>query len=224
MRKSEKFYGYISRGSYFFTKNEREIKNMSKELKLPREDLSDERIVDLYWERDEDAIKATDEKYGKYLFAISYNILRDRLDCEECMNDTYLTTWNKIPPAKPNFLQRFLSKITRNISVDKYRADRAQKRIPSELTVSLEEIEECIEGIALENETEAVSKISEVLNAYLRALSSRERFIFVCRYYYADPVLTIAKLLEISDKTVYRELARMREELRGALSKEGIVI
>ncbi len=196
----------------------------NKEIKLPREHLPDDRIIDLYWERDEDAIKATDEKYGKYLFAISYNILKDRLDGEECMNDTYLATWNRIPPARPSLLQRFLSKIMRNISVNKYKQKNAQKRIPSELTVSLEEMAECIEGIVIDNEDEAVTKVSEVINAYLLTLSERNRFIFVCRYYYADPVSAIAKMLDISDKTVYRELSKMREELRRALAKEGIVI
>ncbi len=196
----------------------------NKEIKLPREDLPDNRIIDLYWERDEDAIKATDEKYGKYLFTISYNILKDRLDSEECMNDTYLAAWGKIPPARPSVLQRFLSKITRNISVNRYIRKHAQKRIPSELTVSLEELEECIEGIVIENEDEAVTKVSEILNTYLFGLSERDRFIFVCRYYYADPISGIAKILNISDKTVYRELSKMREELRKALAKEGIVI
>ncbi len=196
----------------------------NKETNLPREYLPDDRIIDLYWERDEDAIKATDEKYGKYLYVISYNILKDRLDSEECMNDTYLATWDRIPPARPSLLQRFLSKIIRNISVNKYKHSHAQKRIPSELTVSLEELAECIEGIAPESEEEAVTKVSEVINAYLFSLPQRNRFIFVCRYYYADPVSTIAKMLDISDKTVYRELSGMREGLRKALEKEGIVI
>ncbi len=196
----------------------------NEDIMLPREPLSDDRIIDLYWERDEDAIKATDEKYGKYLFTISYNILRDRLDSEECMNDTYLATWNRIPPARPNLLQRFLSKIMRNISVNKYKHAHAQKRIPSELTVSLEEMAECIEGIVIENEDEAVTRVSEVLNAYLLSLPQRDRFIFVCRYYYADPVASIADMLSISEKTVYRDLSGIREGLRRALAKEGIVI
>ncbi len=196
----------------------------NQELKLPREHLTDERIIDLYWERDEDAIKATDEKYGKYLLAISHNIVKNRQDSEECLNDTYLAAWERIPPARPSVLQRFLSKITRNISINKYKWEHAQKRVPSELTVSLEELGECIEGMAVGDEDEAVTKIREVLNAYLFGLPERDRFIFVCRYYYADPVESIAKLLNISGKTVYRELARMREELRNALLKEGIVV
>ncbi len=152
----------------------------NKEMKSPPEYLPDDRIIDLYWERDENAIKATDEKYGKYLFAISFNILKDRLDGEECLNDTYFATWEKIPPARPSLLQRFLSKIMRNISINKYKHEHAQKRIPSELTVSLEELRECIEGIAIDNENEAVTIVSEIINAYLLTLSERDRFIFVC--------------------------------------------
>ena len=196
----------------------------NKEIHLPAENLSDDTIIEMYWERNESAIRATDDKYGKYLFTISYNILNDRPDCEECINDTYLSAWNKIPPTRPGVLQRFLSKITRDISVDKYRKIHAQKRVPSELTVSLDELEECVASVAIEDENEAVTHISKVLNTFLLGLSRRDRFIFVCRYYYADPVKAIAKLLDISDKTVYRELAKLRADLREALLKEGIVV
>ncbi len=194
------------------------------EKEIHAESLPDDRIVDMYWERDERAIKETDQKYGRYLYAISYNILQDHLDSEECINDTYLTTWNKIPPTRPNVLQRFLSKITRDISVDRYRENHARKHVPSELIVSLDELEECIDGMTSAEENEAVAQISRVLNVYLHGLSERDRFIFVCRYYYADSVQYIAKMLEISDKTVYRELSKMRRELREALAKEGIII
>ncbi len=184
----------------------------------------DDRIVDMYWRRDERAIKETDNKYGKYLYAISYNILHDRLDSEECINDTYLATWNQIPPARPRALQRFLSKITRNISFDKFRKAHALRRVPSELIVSLDELVDCIAGTISAEESEIVAKISKVLNTYLDGLSKRARFIFVCRYYYADPVPYIAKMLELSNQTVYRELARMRQELREALAREGVVV
>ncbi len=195
-----------------------------RELNSTTEILSDEKIIDMYWERNEAAIKATDDKYGKYLYTISYNILNDRLNSEECINDTYLNTWNKIPPHRPNVFQRFLSKITRDISVDKYRKAHAQKRVPSELTVSLSELDECIDGIVVNDENEAIGQISKVLNTYLYGLSKRERFIFVCRYYYSDNVKYIAQMLDLSDKTVYRELARIRNGLREALLEEGIVI
>ena len=90
--------------------------------------LSDEQIIDLYFAREERAIKETDHKYGKYLFTIAYNIVQDTLDCEECLNDTYLNTWNRIPPTRPSIFHAFLSKIMRNIAVDRYRHNKAQKR------------------------------------------------------------------------------------------------
>jgi len=186
--------------------------------------LSDESIINMYWDRNETAIKATEDKYGNYLYTISYNILHDRLDSEECLNDTYLTTWNKIPPARPKVFQGFLSKITRDISVDKYRKTRADRRVPSELIVSLDELNDCIGGGTPVESDDAVTEISRVLNGFLKTLSERDRFIFVCRYYYADSVAYIAKMTKISDKTVYRELQRIRQELRELLTKEGIKI
>ncbi len=226
MRKFELFCGIIIGGVIFSSsKTPNGDNNMTEnEIKSAQGDLSDGRIIELYWERDDDAIKATDEKYGKYLSVISYNIVKDRLDCEECVNDTYMTAWNKIPPARPNVLQRFLSKITRNISVDKYRRLHTQKHVPSELTASLEELDECIHGIANEAEKEKVQKIRQVLSDYLFSLTEKERFMFVCRYYYADPVASIAKMLNISDKTVYRDLKNIREGLRKELLKEGITV
>ncbi len=192
-------------------------------MNAPTELMPDETIIELYWERNETAIKATDEKYGRYLYTISYNILHDRFDSEECVNDTYLATWNRIPPAKPTVLQRFLSKIARNISMNKYRDAHVGKRIPSEMTVSIDELAPYIASASLEEET-IVDRISSVLNAYLRGLSKRDRFLFVCRYYYGDSVAYIAQMMEVSDKTAYRDLARIKEGLREALAKEGITV
>ena len=90
--------------------------------------MPDGEIIELYWKREEAAISETDKKYGKYLYRIAYNIVHDELDCEECLNDTYLGTWNRIPPARPNVFQIFLSKIMRNIAVDRFRKNTAKKR------------------------------------------------------------------------------------------------
>lgn len=183
--------------------------------------LADEKIIDLYWERDEQAISETDKKYGKYLFTIAYNIVHDRLDCEECLNDTYLGTWNRIPPTRPNVFQVFLSRIMRNIAIDRFRKNTAAKKIPSELVCSLEELDECIaDGMTVEEEY-AVREIARVLNDYLRELPDRSEFIFVCRYYFSDYVKKIAEMLKVSEDTVYRELSQMRKELKVRLEKEG---
>ena len=185
--------------------------------------LPDETIIDLYWDRDETAIKETDRKYGKYLYAIAYNIVHDNMDCEECLNDTYLGTWNKIPPARPSMFQVFLSRIMRNIAVDKYRHNTASKRIPSEMTVSLEELDCLPEEMSVEEEY-AIEQVSKALNAYLRTLENRQVFAFVCRYYYADRISTIAKLMDVSENTVYRDLAEIRDGFKAILDKEGITL
>lgn len=185
------------------------------------ETLSDEAIIDLYWNRDETAIRATDDKYGRYLYAIAYNIVRDDPDCEECLNDTYLSTWNRIPPTKPNIFQIFLSKITRNVAVDKYRTRNAAKRIPSELTLSLEELDECIPSDSTVEGDYATREIGDILYAYLRKLNRRSLMIFICRYYFADSIASIAEMLKVSESTVFRELAKIREGLKTRLEQEG---
>jgi len=183
--------------------------------------LSDEDIIELYWQREEKAIAETDTKYGRYLFTIAYNIVHNRLDCEECLNDTYLGTWNSIPPHRPGIFQVFLARITRNVAVDKYRENTAGKRIPSEMTVSLEELDDCISDTPAFDEEETVKNISRVLNSFLQALPEREKFTFVCRYYYSDSVANIAKMLQVSERTVFRTLASTRAKLKELLEKAG---
>ncbi len=198
---------------------------MNRDARTPTKEskaVSDEEIIELYWQRNEDAIALTDRKYGKYLFTIAYNIIHNELDCEECLNDTYLGTWNRIPPARPSIFHVFLSRITRNIAVDKYKRETAAKRIPSEMMVALEEMEDAMPDHALSMEEEfALRELSGVLGAFIKSLNDREEFIFVCRYYYADKLGQIAKMLEISEKTVARELAGMKESLRAKLLEKG---
>ena len=184
---------------------------------------TDHEIVEMYWARDEKAIDVTDKKYGKYLFTIAYNIVKDNLDCEECLNDTYLQTWNRIPPTRPSVLQVFLSKIMRNVAVDRYRYNTAQKRISSEMLVSLEELDDCMPSEMSVEEEMAIVELSRALNAYLTGLDDRGRLLFICRYYYADKISAIAKMLQAGERSVYRELAELREGLRVHLEKEGVL-
>ena len=186
--------------------------------------LQDSQIVDLYWNRDEKAIDETDKKYGRYLYTIAYNIIHSRLDCEECLNDTYLGTWNSIPPSKPNSLQVFLSRIMRNVAIDKYRERSAAKRIPSELIGSLEELGDTLSYDGSAEEEAAVSAVAEELNRFLRELDERDQFIFVCRYYYCDTVSDLSKMLSVSERTVFRAIFRMREELRERLKEGGVEV
>ncbi len=186
--------------------------------------LSDPEIIKLYFDRNESAIEATDNKYGNYLFTIGYNILSDKWESEECMNDTFFRTWNRIPPEKPNILQAFLSKIMRDISIDCYRKKSADKRRASELALSLEELSDCIICDSSVEEDYAIKAMTEILNTYLKSLPKSERFIFICRYYYCDSVRHIANMLNTSAKTIYRRLERIRHELRFKFESEGVNI
>ena len=194
---------------------------MKREGSTVRGGLPDEEIVALYFEREERAITDTDAKYGSYLYTIAMNILRDHPDAEECMNDTYLGTWNAIPPTRPQILRVFLSKITRNIAIGQIRKREAGKRPPSELFVSLEELDECVCVEAGADEAYLIRRRGEVLNRYLRSRPERKLFVFVCRYYYADPIKRIAGMLGLSENTVLRDRAGLRKGLKECLIKEG---
>lgn len=195
-----------------------------KKEQTPDPILSDEEIISMYWERNEQAITETDRKYGHYLFTIAQNILSDRLDCEECLNDTYLGTWNRIPPTRPSIFHVFLARIMRNIAIDKHRANTAQKRIPTEMTVSLSELEESFLQSPSVEEEAAVEELGRILNDFMTTLSERDEMMFFCRYYYADKIQSIAYMMGVSESTVRRELARLREELRKRLEEEGYTV
>lgn len=176
-------------------------------------------IVDMYWRREEEAVTITDKRYGKYLYRIAYNVLKDEDGSRTALDDTYLGAWNSIPPARPQRLLLFLSKIARRVSIDIYRRMRAKKRIPSELLVSLDELSEVI---GAESSTER--ELSAVLNSFLGNLDEGRRRMFVCRYYYSDSVEDIARALGVGASYVYKELARMRKRLAELLREEGFDI
>ena len=187
----------------------------------PKAVLSDGEIIDLYWKRDERAIKETDRKYQHFLLTVAHNILRDGRDCEECLNDTYLGAWNAMPPARPNALQAFLATIMRRTAIDRYKAGKRQKRIDSELTVALSEVEELLtDGSDPAAELDA-RELGRVISAYIRSLPKRRRYIFMSRYYMARPIGEIARLLGCSESTVNKEIAAIKRELREVLEKEG---
>lgn len=197
---------------------------MSKETEkteVQDRSISDEEIVALYWKRDERAIRETDDKYGHYLYTLAYNIVHDRMDSEECVNDTYLGTWNCIPPTRPRVFVNFISKLVRNLAVDCFRKTRAQRRIPTELTVSLEELDECIPAPEEGYLDKTALHLAELLSEFLREQTSRGEFIFICRYYYCDSVENIAKMLGVGKTTVYREIRALRKDLKERLQKEG---
>lgn len=186
--------------------------------------MDDETIVTLYWQRDEQAIAETERKYARYLHTIAYNILADREDSSECVNDTYLRAWNSMPPQKPAVLSLYLGKLTRRLSIDRFRRRHAEKRGSGEYARTLEELAECIpaEGTP-EKETEN-EELARVLDAWLRTLSPDTRRAFLLRYYYSDPVERIAHCLGLGENAVRSRLFRAREDLCRCLLKEGITL
>lgn len=183
---------------------------------------SDETIVELYWQRDETAITRTHEKYGTHLYRTAYNILSDAQDSEECQNDTYLAAWNTIPPQRPRVLPAFLTQIVRRIAIDRYRESRRHKRIPSELTVSMDDLHESLQEDMNERAHMEAAQLGHAISDFLRTLPEREQHMFLRRYYFADPIEDIARTLGISDSTVYKQLNRLKQMLRAHLEKEGI--
>lgn len=194
------------------------------ELQTVRTPLDDEKIVALYWERDEQAIGETDFKYRKYLFTIVRNLLQDLRDCEECMNDTYLGAWNAIPPTRPNVLKAFLTTVTRRTAIKRYHRNLKKGAVPSELTVSLSELEDFVSGDGDVTGEFDARRLGGVISDFVRSLPERKQFIFMSRYYVADPIDTIANDLALSRSTVNKELAAIRSALKETLEREGYVL
>jgi len=180
-------------------------------------------ILDLYNARSESAIKETSEKYGGYCLAIANKILFNREDSEECVNDTYLHTWNAIPPQYPAVFRTFLGKITRNLALNKFKLKRTKKRGGGEVNLLLDELEECISsGNTVEKEYES-GVVTEAINSFLLSLDKESRIIFVKRYWYADAILSIASEARMSESKIKSNLFRTRKKFRQFLYKEGVL-
>jgi len=183
--------------------------------------ITDDGIIELYFLRDEKAIFETDLKYGKYLFSVAYNILHDKHDCEECLNDTYLGAWNAIPPTRPGVLKAFLVTIMRRVAVNRYHKKSKVSGIPSEMTVSLSESEEFISGDGEVDSGFDALALGRIISDFVRSLPGRRQFIFIGRYYLCETVDAIASDLDLSRSTVNKELSSIRRELREKLESEG---
>ena len=170
--------------------------------------MEDSQIVELYWQRNETAIKETNSKYGAYCFAIAENILHNKEDSEECVNDTWLKAWGAIPPQKPAKLQLFLAKITRNLSFNRYQARSAQKRGGGEIAFALDELAECIAGESDVESEFAVKELGESVRKFVRALPEQEGNVFLRRYFFTEPVTEIAKRYRMSENNVMVMLSR----------------
>lgn len=186
--------------------------------------MDDSKIIELYMDRSEQAISETARKYGRYCHYIAYNILHNDEGSEECVNDTYLRTWNSIPPKRPNKLQTFLGKITRNLSLNKYEKQSAEKRGSGQIPLILDELTECIPADRNSETLVEDMVIKETLDRFLENLSADARKIFVRRYWYMSSVKEIAEEYGLSESKVTVTLFRTRQKLKTVLEKEGIAL
>lgn len=186
--------------------------------------MEDNQIIQLYFDRSEEAITQTAQKYGKYCHTIAYNILHNVEDSEECVNDTYWKAWSAIPPSKPKRLAAFLGKITRNLSLDKFRRYKADKRGGGEMALALEELGDCVSSSEKTEEYVDSMFLVETLNQFLASLSTEQRKIFMRRYWYVSSVEEIANEYGISQSKVKMSLLRSRNRLKQVLEEEGIAL
>lgn len=185
--------------------------------------MEDKDIIELYWKRSQQAIAETSGKYGKQLQSLSWRILRNSEDAEECVSDTYHATWNTLPPQRPEFFFAYLAKLTRNFCFGRLDYHQAKKR--SAIVVELsEEIENCIPAPDDYEQRMESEEIGKVISTFLYEQSAEMRKIFVRRYWYFDSVLDIAANMQLSESKVKSILFRMRNKLREYLEKEGIVL
>lgn len=183
--------------------------------------MTDEKIVELYWNRDEAAVRETQSKYGNYLTKIAYNILADLEDARETVNDTYLGAWKSIPPHRPSVLSTFLGKITRREAIDTLRKKTREKRIPSEYVYSLAELEDVISGENRVEESVEMEQLAAAINGYLKTISEDARHLFVGRYYFLDSLKDVAAYCGMSESKAKSLLYRTRCGLKNYLEQEG---
>ena len=183
--------------------------------------LTDEELVALYWERDEAALKHTEERYGRYMHNLAYSILGKDEDSAECSNDALLAVWNRIPPERPRSFKAYITSVVRRIALMRYRERTAQKRVESEYALCLDELADCVAD-ALDTETAFEQKaLRRQLNEFVQSLNKKQQYIFVSRYYLSVPVAGIAIELGCSASTVFYDLNVIKNKLQKKLQKEG---
>lgn len=184
--------------------------------------MDDNQIINLFFQRDEDAVRAIDEKYGSKLNALVANILQSREDGLECVNDTYMKAWNSIPPARPEYLFAFLAATARNIAIDLIRKNNAGKR-QAKVVELTKELEECIGDGGLQSNLDK-EDIGALLSDFLEFIDENKRIIFLRRYWYSDSIKDISKRMQMSESAIKVTLHRTRKELRKYLESEGLYL
>jgi RNA polymerase sigma factor (sigma-70 family) len=183
--------------------------------------MEDSQIVELYWQKNTDAISETSSKYGPYCFTIADNILHNTEDSEECVNDTWLHAWNAMPPQRPRVLRMFLAKITRSLSVNRFHARSAEKRGGGEITLVLDELEDCVAGGADIEAAYEGKELEQCVRRFVRGLPERDGNVFVRRYFFTEPISVIAAQYGLTENHVMVILSRTRKKLKLKLVKEG---
>ena len=181
--------------------------------------MKDSKIIELLFARSQEAIAELQNKFGKYCHTVAYNILGNYHDAQECVNDTYLRVWNSIPPNKPSNLPVYIGHITRNVSIDMYKKNSAQKR-DSYAVAALDELEEIVSGD--DRDFSDAVFMRQAINSFLKSLPTRDRDIFVQRYWYSYSVKTIAENMGKDENYVNVKLFRLRSDFKKHLEKEGI--
>lgn len=194
--------------------------NLEKEV----HGMDDNKIIDLYWARSQQAIAESDRKYGAYCRAIARNILPQAEDAEECVNDTWLRAWNAMPPQRPTVLQAFFGKLTRNLSLDRWRREHAAKRGGCQTQLALEELEDCLAARERVEESLDAEHTARIISDFLRTLPVTDRQLFVRRYWSLDSIQSLARAFAMSQSQVKSRLFRIRQRLRIVLEKEGVAL
>ena len=186
--------------------------------------MTDEQIVSLYWERNEDAIRETKHKYSRYLVSVAQNILGNNEDAEECENSTYLAAWNSIPPHRPKMLSTYLGKIIRNLALKAMRAQKADKRGGGEARLSFDELSECIPASFSMDDSITDDQLANILSAFLRTLPDADRRLFICRYFHCDSIATLSQTFGMKESRVKMTLMRTRQKLATYLVEKGVLL
>lgn len=185
--------------------------------------MDDSKIIELFFLRSEQAVTELSFKYGETCRKIALNILNNLEDAEECVNDTYMGTWNSIPPQKPNPLSTYVCKITRNIALKRYRYNTAKKR-NSFYDISLSELEDCIPSVAQNAISSTEEDLTEIIEHFLDSLDKKSRIMFVKRYWYAESIAAIAVEFDMTENHVAVRLLRIRNKMKTYLEKKGIIV
>lgn len=185
--------------------------------------MDDDQIVDLFWNREESAIEQAAEKYGSYCQTIALNILSNREDAEECVNDTWLRVWNAIPPERPKVFRAWVGKITLRLALNRWQKNHSQKRYAG-LEEVLSELEECLPSDEMIEQQIAANEITRIINQWLGTLEREDRVIFVRRYWYGDTVKQLALACGVSPGKIAKRLFLLRGKLKAALAKEDVLV